>query len=331
MKNSKVALLGAGRMGQIHLANTLSLGIDVAYVYDPELSLTSLGKRSGVLSRITNDLDYILKDESVNACIIAAPSSHHVNLIEKCARARKAVFCEKPVSFDENSLLNIKQILKETNIPFQVGFNRRFDPGIVRIQRAIASNAIGKLNVIKITNRDPLRPRLDFVKNSGGLFFDFTIHDFDMVHFIANEKIAEIYAVADALIEPKLRDLSDVDTAIVSIKMPSGTMVVIDCSRETGYGYDQRIEIFGSKGVASLNNIRASHVVFENQHGALLDNIESGFIERYRFSYREQLRTFFENISTTRMLSPGIEEVLSAVRVCQAALVSAKENRSVAV
>lgn len=325
----KAALLGAGRMGQLHYRNIIKMPhAKLCHIYDPFLQKSHeeyLDKRL-----FTTDLDTILQDKSIDACIIATPSTTHAALIRACAAHGKHIFCEKPVSFDKNVLLDLKKSVEQSGIKLQIGFNRRFDPGFRKIKEELANNAIGAVHLIKITNRDPKRPDLNFVKDSGGLFFDFNIHDFDALHFLTGFAITEVFAQGDALIQPELKAYGDIDTALISLKLSNKAMAVIDCSRETGYGYDQRLELFGERGMLSLPNLTTTSVHTMKTEGQQSNPIPYSFVERFSESYFHELEAFFKSIHDDKNPSPNLDDALKALRVAEAAQASLKENRSVA-
>lgn len=325
MTTFNVALIGAGRMGQLHLTNLLAHpAVALKYIYDPMISTTHQ-------IPVVKDLNVILDDKSIDACIIATPSTMHAELISACAHAHKHVFCEKPVSFHLDVLAKVKNVVEKAGIHVQIGFNRRFDPSYQSIHDEIAQNKLGAIHVIKITNRDPLRARLDFVKDSGGLFFDFNVHDFDMLRFIANDEVAEIFAVGDALVDEALREYSDIDTAIITAKMASGALAVIDCSRETGYGYDQQLEVLLDGGMLHAKNQNSTEVfVRAPKEGLKADVIHYSFVERYRESYRREVDHFFLSLGK-KSATPNIDDAIAAVRIAIAAQKSCAERRSVRV
>ncbi len=292
--------------------------IELRYVCDPAL------EHDAVL------LNAILADDEVDACVIATPSSTHVELVVACARAGKHVFCEKPISFDVKTLQEVKRIVQEANVLLQVGFNRRFDPSFHAVQRECAQGKIGEPHLIKIINRDPERPRSDFVKNSGGLFFDFNVHDFDMLRFVTGDEVVEVFAVGDALIDPVLRDFNDIDTAIITARMDSGALATIDTSRESGYGYDQQLELLGSRGALKINNRSKTSVSIRNAQGNLQDSIYDNFQQRFHDSYRIELASFFASLAS-HTVTPTIDDAIAAVKIACAATQSLQEKRPVAI
>ncbi len=326
----KVALLGAGRMGQLHYRTLSEISdVEVCYVYDPFINQSHAECFDQKL--LTKDLDAILKDKTIKACIIATPSTTHVEYVKACAENGKDVFCEKPISFSEEILKSLKNIIKKAGIKLQVGFNRRFDPGFQKIAGEIAAGAIGTIHLVKITNRDPLRPNLNFVKDSGGLFFDFNIHDFDALSFITGLPITEVHALGDALIQPELKEFNDIDTALISLKLSNGALAVIDCSRETGYGYDQRLEVFGERGMLSLPNITTSSLLSMKTGGQQAEAIPFSFVERFATSYFNELHAFFTCLRENLDPTPNIDDAIKALQVANAAQMSFNRGSSVMV
>lgn len=325
----KVALLGAGRMGQLHYRTLKKMPhVQLCHIYDPFLQKS----HEQIFDKkfFTSDINSILQDKSIDACIIATPSTTHAELIRACVRHGKHIFCEKPVSFDKSVLIDLKNIVEQSGIKLQIGFNRRFDPGFRKIKNELANGAIGALHLIKITNRDPKRPDLNFVKDSGGLFFDFNIHDFDALHYLTGLTITEVFAQGDALIQPELKAYGDIDTAIISLKLSNQSMAIIDCSRETGYGYDQRLELFGDNGMLSLPNLTTTSVQTMKTEGQQSDQIPYSFVERFSESYCNELEAFFTSIRDNKNPSPNLNDAIKALCVAEAAQISLKENRSVA-
>jgi myo-inositol 2-dehydrogenase/D-chiro-inositol 1-dehydrogenase len=325
-----IALLGAGRMGQLHYQNLLKIPeVNLCYVYDPFLNSSHAQRFDEKL--LATDLSVILKDKSLQACIIATPSTTHVEYVQTCAEHGKDIFCEKPISFDLKILARLQSLVEKSGIKLQVGFNRRFDPGFAKIAELVADNSIGKIHLLKITNRDPKRPDLNFVKDSGGLFFDFNIHDFDALKFITGLSITEVHAVGDALIQPELKKFNDIDTALISLKLSNGAFAIIDCSRETGYGYDQRLEVFGERGMLSLPNSTTTSVVTMKNGGQQSEAIPYSFVERFATSYFNELRAFFKCIKENKRPLPDINDAMKALQVARAAQTSFNNGCSVRV
>ena len=193
----------------------------------------------------TTDVSSLLSDPEIEAVVIATPSSTHVSMIEQVAKAGKHIFCEKPIALCPEDINKAIVAVNNAGVKLQVGFNRRFDPEFMKVHEIVRSGQIGDIHIIKVTNRDPLRPSLEFIPDSGGLFLDFSIHDIDTLRFIGGCEVDEIYATGCVLIDPEIEKLGDIDTALVTVKLENGALCQIDLSRETKYGYDQQLEVFG--------------------------------------------------------------------------------------
>ena len=265
-------VIGCGRIGKMHVDNIITNFDDVTIVgiidekCDPKWA-----QARGLSLHKKDQLDTLLQNPCLHCVLIATSSSEHVKLITAAAKAGKHIFCEKPISFDINTLDDVINLIDAQGIQCQVGLNRRFDADFQRVKQVVASGDIGIPYIIKITNRDPKRPDLNFIPRSGGLFLDFSIHDFDMARFILNTDISEIFAMGATLIDPKIAELGDIDTAVISLKMSNGALCIIDCSRETHYGYDQRIEVLGSKGKIAAQNLQPTNVQLTNSEGVHSD------------------------------------------------------------
>ena len=329
MKN--VALIGFGRIGKMHFDKLKKVkSISVKYIID------DFAERSedmhGIEVLKANDLEKVLVKSDLDACIIVTPSNTHVDLIKKIAPYKKDIFCEKPISFNIEDLEEVKKCVEENGIKFQVGLNRRFDPDFMALKDEIAAKAIGDIQLIKITNRDPKRPDPEFVKGSGGLFFDFNTHDFDMVHFLTGENVTEVYAMGDALIDSRLKELGDIDTALISLKLSNGALVMIDTSRETNFGYDQRIEVFGSLGMLKIENIAETRTVTTSEDGSNTERPYWSFVERYNKAYIEELKHFANYISQDSSVSPvGIDDMIASVKVASAVTEAYDHNKCVVI
>ncbi|MFZ9035675.1 MAG: Gfo/Idh/MocA family protein [Francisellaceae bacterium] len=324
----QVALIGCGRIGQMHLTHLQSMpNVTVKYIVDDKAKAEDY---PGIFIYRQACLEEVLRDTSLSAVVIAASSAAHVALIEKAADYGKAIFCEKPVSFKPNELKHIKAIIAKSSVIFQVGLNRRFDPDFRLLKQRVEAGEIGDIHIIKITNHDPRRPALDFVAKSGGLFFDFNIHDFDMVHFLSDQRVVEAYAQGDAMIEPDLRNYNDIDTAIITLKLESGALVVIDASRETNCGYDQRLEVFGSKGMLRVDNLQKTTVSAKSAALKLQYELPLwSFVERYHQSYAHAFDAFFARVESSQIRQAdvaGIDAIIKAVDVANMVDVSFKKG-----
>ncbi|WP_119344024.1 Gfo/Idh/MocA family protein [Facilibium subflavum] len=313
----QVALIGCGRIGKMHYKNLKQIpDIKVKYIVDDYAQPQDYPE---ALVQKTAQIDVVLSDKTLDACIIAASSSAHIELIEKAVQYKKHVFCEKPISFDVAKLRQLKQKIQDAGIKFQVGLNRRFDPDFLALKKAIDEGVIGQIQMIQITNRDPKRPDLKFVGKSGGLFFDFNTHDFDMVRFLANEEVVEVYAMGEALVEPSLKELNDIDTTLITLKLKSGALVMIDASRETNCGYDQRIEVLGDKGMVLVDNInqtKTSCLSAKTQNQ--LELPYWSFVERYKEAYLNEFTAFIDYLHDRSSSPVGIDDMIYSVEIATA-------------
>jgi myo-inositol 2-dehydrogenase/D-chiro-inositol 1-dehydrogenase len=282
----------------------------------------------GIPSRSTDNAA-VFDDPAIEAVVITAPSGLHSDLIVSAAAAGKHVFCEKPVGFDEQPIEEAIAAAKAAGIQLQVGFNRRFDPDVCRLAEAVRDGDVGELHGLRVINRDPAAPPIEFVKRSGGMFFDFAIHDFDTVRFLSGSEIEEVFAAGAVLIDPAIGSAGDIDTAIISLRLANGALCVIDNSRQARYGYDQRFEAFGSKGNFVADNLRATTIESFLERGVLTDLPPANFVERYRQAFIDELQAFITCVQTGAPVSVTADDALAAVRAAAAAKQSMNENRPV--
>ena len=325
----QVVLIGCGRIGKMHYEKLkLTSGLQVKYIIDDYVKADEYPE---VMVETVTNIEKVLSDDNLDAVIIAASSSAHIELIKKAAKYKKHVFCEKPVSFDIKELNEVKQEVEQAGVKLQVGLNRRFDPDFIALKNSLEDKVIGDIQIIKITNRDPKRPDLKFVSKSGGLFFDFNTHDFDMVHYLTGDKIVEVYAMADALVEPQLKGLGDIDTALITLKLKSGTLVMIDSSRETNFGYDQRIEVFGAKGMLKVDNISETQMLCVSDKTLTQTQLPYwSFVERYENAYLGEFAAFVAYLNDANKRSPvGIDEMMESVKVASAVQSAYDKNQCV--
>jgi len=314
MKKIKLLVIGCGRIGKMHINNIINYfpDVDVAGIIDERLDRSWVEQRHIPLHRKSEQAT-LLADESIDAVLIAASSASHVELIKAAANAGKHIFCEKPVTFDAPQLDDIAAIVKNNAVKLQIGLNRRFDREFLRVKEVVDSGQIGKMQIIKITNRDPKRPDLAFIPRSGGLFFDFNVHDFDMARFISGAEVDEVYASGANLIDPEIGKLGDIDTAIISMKLSNGAHCIIDCSRETHYGYDQRLEVFGSKGNILARNTQPSYTQLASADGVETDKPYYSYVERYADAYQQQFSAFFAAIAQNKPISVSAHDMKQAI------------------
>lgn len=327
-----LGIIGAGRIGKVHVESIATQVADarVKILADPYMNeqTAEWAAQMGV-ERVTNDYREILSDPDIDAVLICSSTDTHASLSIEAIEAGKHVFCEKPVDHDIARIRQVMAALEAHPVKYQVGFNRRFDHNFSAVQRAVAEGRIGDPHIIRITSRDPEPPSTDYVKVSGGMFLDMTIHDFDMARFLAGCNATEIYVEAAVLVDPAIGEAGDVDTAVITMKMENGSIVTIDNSRKAVYGYDQRVEVFGSKGMVSVSNDTISSAVISNADGVTGEKPLYFFLERYMQAYAGEIRSFVQAIEQDTDTALGIMDGLESVRMGTAAGKSWKEHRPV--
>ncbi len=325
-----VALFGAGRIGAVH-GRTIadSTQARLVYVSDPIAEAAgALGKSFGAE---TATADAVLSDAEIEAVIIASSTDTHADLIEAAARAGKAVFCEKPIHLDAARARESVKIVEAAGVPLAIGFNRRFDPHFAAFKQRLEAGAIGELELLSITSRDPKPPPLSYIRVSGGLFRDMMIHDFDLARWFLGEEPVEVFAYGSCLFDPSAKDAGDVDTAIVNLRTESGRLCQISNSRRAVYGYDQRLEAHGSRGMLRAENPRPTVLERSGEDGVVTDRMMDFFLVRYADSYRIELEHFFEGIAGGEVRNPTGDDGLRALLLADAATESRESGRAVAV
>lgn len=286
--------------------------------------------RSYGVSKVTKDYKDILNDKDIDAVLVCSSTDTHAAISIEAINAGKHVFCEKPVDHSIEKIQAVADALKEhPDIKFQVGFNRRFDHNFAAIRKAYDDGKIGEAHILKITSRDPEPPNPAYIKVSGGIFLDMTIHDFDMACFLTDSDVEELYVNSAVLVDPAIGEQGDVDTAIITMKMANGALAVIDNSRKADYGYDQRAELFGSKGMVATSNDTVSSAVISNADGVTGEKPLFFFLERYMDSFSEEMRQFTEAVINDTEVPVGIHAGLQSVKIGLAARKSVEEHRPV--
>ena len=326
-----VGLIGLGRIGKMQAKNICRKlpSLNLKSVADPKPDIEFIQN----LGQITvhEDAQEIISDKDINAVIISSPTPTHFNLIKKCLKNNKHVFCEKPISFSKNEINEIIDLMVIQKSFVQVGLNRRFDEEFILLKEKIKEGLIGKTQIIHITNHDSTIPKFKFLKSSGGMLFDLCIHDFDMLRFITGEKIKEIYVNGAIFIEPRLKDINDIDNAIITLELTNGVLCTIDSSRQTHFGYDQRIEVFGSKGMISIDNKPTQLFLLSNESKTVKSKIKESFVERYESSYINELEHFYKCIVGGKSPIVGPENILDAIHIATAGTKSLELNKPVMV
>lgn len=328
----KVGIIGAGRIGKVHCESIMRYvkGATVKTVADPYMSDETEAWLKGMgVEKTTKDYKEILADKEIDAVLICSSTDTHSPISIEAIKAGKHVFCEKPVDHDIARILEVKRALKDSKVKYQVGFNRRFDHNFSAVREAVKAGRIGALNVLKICSRDPAAPPVSYIKVSGGIFLDMTIHDFDMVRFLSGEEVDSVFAMGGVMVDPEIGKAGDIDTAIVTLRLKSGALAVIDNCRRASYGYDQRAEAFGELGQVAISNDCASNAVISDANGVCGEKPLLFFLERYMQAYVNEINSFIDSIINDKPVAVGIEDGLQAVVIGVAAKKSLEEGRPV--
>jgi myo-inositol 2-dehydrogenase/D-chiro-inositol 1-dehydrogenase len=328
----RIGVIGVGRIGRMHadlLARRVP-GAAVARVYDAQQDTArAVADELGVAADET--VDDLLAAPDVDAAAICSSTDTHAQLIVAAARAGKAIFCEKPVSLDLAELDRALDEVQRAGVAFQIGFNRRYDPAHQSVRDAVARGTIGEVHLVRISSRDPAPPPLEYVKVSGGLFLDMTIHDFDMARYVAGSEVVEVYARGSLRIEPAYAEAGDVDTAVVTLAHDNGCLTVIDNSRRAAYGFDQRVEAFGSLGMAASENPPAHSGVVRTAEGTTAPALPYFFLDRYVPSYVREWEDFVGAVRDGRPPAVTAADARAPLVIGLAAWRSLRERRPVAV
>ena len=328
----KIWIIGAGRIGRVQITSitTRVHGAVIKTAADPFLDEdTAAWAKSMGVGHTTKDYREIIEDPEIDAVLICSPTDTHSKISLEAIRSGKHVFCEKPIDHDVDKIQEVIKALENTNLKYQVGFNRRFDHNFASLQKTVKEGKIGTPEIIKITSRDPEPPSIDYVKVSGGMFLDMTIHDFDMVRFLAGCDAEEVYVQSANLVDPAIGEAGDVDTAVITLKMENGAIAVIDNCRRAAYGYDQRAEVFGSKGMASISNDSQSSVTVSNGDGVTGEKPLYFFLERYIEAYGKEIEAFIDAVVNDKETPLGVYDGLKPVLMGLAAKKSSEEHRPV--
>ncbi len=330
MKQVKIALLGIGRIGKIHFRNISQhfSNASIVAVSDPQYDEQTFTKEYGNVFFTQNPEEAITHPE-VNAVLVCTPTSSHASLVEAAAKRGKHIFCEKPIDLSLQRTAALVKIVKEANVKLMLGFNRRFDPDFMQARKSVSEKRIGNVQIVKITSRDPGLPPIDYIKNSGGLFMDMAIHDFDMARYIMNKKVVEVYSKGLVIVDKEVESAGDVDTALTTLIFEDGTYAVIDNSRKAAYGYDQRLEIFGDDGMIQVNNNHHNTNVISDEKGIHHALPLDFFMDRYAKSYLKEIELFIDALVSNKEMPVGGEDGLEATLIAIAAKTSMQEGRPV--
>ena len=317
-----VGIIGAGRIGKVHCESIMRYvkNATVKAVADPFLNDETIAwAKSLGIEEFYEDYHKILEDDDIQAVLICSSTDTHSTISLEAIAAGKHIFCEKPIDHDVNKILEVKKALENSNVKYQVGFNRRFDHNFKAARKAVEGGQIGDLNILKVCSRDPGAPPVSYIKVSGGIFLDMTIHDFDMVRFMSGSEVEEVFAYGAVLVDPAIGEAGDIDTAVISMKLANGAIAVIDNCRRASYGYDQRVEAFGSLGQVAIGNDSESTAVISDANGVRGEVPLNFFLERYMGAYVEEITEFIDCIVNDKEVSVGLDCGLQPVLIGLAA------------
>lgn len=327
-----IGIIGAGRIGKVHGESVMRFvkNATVKAIADPFMNEETIAWAKGMgINEIYTDYHEILNDKDIQIVLICSSTDTHSKISLEAIAAGKHIFCEKPIDHDVNKIKEVIDALANSNVKYQVGFNRRFDHNFMAAREAVKAGKIGDLNVLKICSRDPGAPPVSYIKVSGGIFLDMTIHDFDMVRFMSGDEVEEVYAIGGVLVDPAIGEAGDIDTAIITLKLKSGALAVIDNCRRATYGYDQRVEAFGSLGQVAIGNDTDSLAVISNADGVTAEKPKLFFLERYMGAYTAEVNSFIQAVENDTPTEVGVVDGLKPVLIGLAAKLSLKENRPV--
>ncbi len=326
----RFAVLGAGRIGQVHASAIASVpNAELVAVSDPvSAAAEAIQTKYGADVRTIEDV-HLATD--VDAVIICTPTDTHADLIESFARAGKAIFCEKPIDLDVARVATCLEVVRETSAALMVGFNRRFDPDFVALKSAIDEGRVGDVEMVTIISRDPGPPPYEYIERSGGIFRDMTIHDFDIARWLLGEEIESVFASGSVLVDPEIGARGDFDSANVILKTPGGRQAVITNSRRAVYGYDQRIEVHGSAGAVSAQNQHEARIELADKNGYHRPPLMNFFMTRYTEAYAAEIAAFVHAVEAGTQPPTTGDDGLMALVLAEAAVRSTTEGRAVAV
>ena len=324
-------LIGAGRIGALHAGNIAQgANTDLVLIHDPEgARAADLAARHG--AAVAASPEEVFGSPDVSAVAICSPTDTHVDFIERAATAAKAVFCEKPIDLDIDRVHACLHTLRQHPVPFAIGFHRRFDPHHVALRDAVRSGVLGRIEQIRIVSRDPAPPPISYIRRSGGIFRDMMIHDLDQMRFLLGEPLIGVFARGEVMVDPAIAEAPDYDTATAMFWAASGATVTIQNCRRSSYGFDQRVEIFGSKGTIAMDNVRLTQTQFAGSGGYLSPKLPEHFPQRYAEAYRSELANFADAVEAGRKPEPSAEDGLLSLVLANAATESARTGRAVAI
>jgi myo-inositol 2-dehydrogenase/D-chiro-inositol 1-dehydrogenase len=327
----RFGVIGAGRIGKIHAENlaTRIPGVEVVAIADPVLDAAQdLAARLHV-AKATGDYREIIADPTIDAVAICSSTDTHAPIMIEAAQAGKHIFCEKPIHYQLDRIDAALAAVEKAGVKLQIGFNRRFDPNFRRVRQMVAEGKVGEVHILRITSRDPAPPPVAYVKVSGGIFFDMTIHDFDMARYLSGSEVEEVYVASAVRVDPGIGEAGDVDTAVITLKFKNGAIGTIDNSRKAVYGYDQRVEVFGSGGMVAVSNNTPDTHYYANADGVSSAKPLYFFLERYAESFIAEMREFVEAVRSDTTPPVTGADGRAPVLIAMAATRSSREGRPV--
>jgi len=326
-----VGIIGAGRIGKLHAGNLAYRVPEANIIAIADIFLEAAEKCAADFQIPSAVKDYreIMENPDIEAVIICSSTDTHTRMIEEAAAAGKHIFCEKPIDFDLARIDRALEAVDKAGVKLQVGFNRRFDPNFKRVREMVSAGKIGTPHILRITSRDPGPPPIEYIKVSGGIFLDMTIHDFDMARYLIGDEVSEIYAAGGVMVDPEIGQAGDIDTTVITLRFANGAIGTIDNSRRAVYGYDQRVEVFGSEGMVAVSNNTPDTAVYSDVEGVHSSLPLFFFVERYTEAYVAEMREFIECIQRDK--TPSVTGIDGRIPVVMgyAAMKSYEENRPV--
>ena len=324
----EICLVGAGRIGEVHSKNINdNKKTNLKYVVDINfIAAKKIAKKYNAIP--LKSVDEAIKKNDFDSVLIGSATNTHINFIKKFSNQGKNILCEKPIDLDINKVRECIKTLKKNKTKFFIGFMRRFDPSLMKLKKHINEGKIGEIQMISITSRDPMPPPIEYVKVSGGIFLDSQIHDIDLARWLLSENPTEVVSRGSCLIDKKIGRAGDFDSVNTILKTKSGKLCQINNSRQTVYGYDQRVEVFGSKGMISTTNLRDSNLEITTKNITnAKDNYQYFFLERYKDAFINELDNFVNSVEKNLTPAPSFQDGFLAMKIAEAATKSAKKNK----
>ena len=327
----KIGLIGAGRIGHLHAEHltTRIPSADVLMVADAFEETARQCAESFAIASFTGDYRVVLDRPDIEAVVICSSTDTHARIIEEAAQAGKHIFCEKPIALDLASIDRALKAVKRAGVKLQIGFNRRFDASFNRAHQAIERGEIGQPHQFDIVSRDPTPPPIEYIRVSGGIFLDMTIHDFDMTRFLIGSEVEEVFALGGVMSDPAIGEAGDVDTCVVSLRMTNGVIGTISNSRRAAYGYDQRVEVLGSAGAISIGNNYPNTAIISDSHSVRRDLPQHFFLERYSESFVAEMTAFIDAVLHNTPVPVTGYDGRAPVVIAMAAQKSLEEHRPI--